>query len=324
MLKKNKIKKVLVAGGAGYIGGAVTDILAKKEIPFTVYDSLLYEHQYMKPVEFIFGDIRDIKKLKKILPGFSHVIWLAAIVGDVACKIKPSLTISINQDSVKWLSKNFNDGRIIFPSTCSVYGQDKEIVTEESHANPLSLYAKTKLKAEEYLKNKNSLILRLGTVYGISDNYSRLRMDLVVNYMTANAITKGKLTVFGGTQWRPLIHVRDVGEVMVNNLQNQTKGIYNLTTSNYQIKNLAKVVSSLTGCKVNYNPQKFEDQRNYHANSQKAIADQVLTLNKFRQVADGVKEISQLINSGRVKYTENDIYFNERHIANLYKDGKII
>ncbi|MDA2936266.1 SDR family oxidoreductase [Patescibacteria group bacterium AH-259-L05] len=322
MLKNNKIKKVLVSGGAGYIGGAVTDILAKRKIPLTVYDNLLYEHQYMKPVEFIFGDIRDTKKLKKILPNFSHVIWLAAIVGDAACEIKPSLTISVNQDSVKWLSQNFK-GRIIFPSTCSVYGKNKEMVAEESRVNPLSLYAKTKLKAEEYLKNKNSLILRLGTVYGISDNFSRLRMDLVVNYMIANALKKGRLTVFGGAQWRPLIHVKDVGEVIVDNMDNQTKGIYNLVTSNYQIKNLAKVISGLIGCKISYSHQEFEDQRNYHTSNQKAIADRVFTLNKFREVADGVKEISNLINSGRVKYTENDIYFNERHIANMHKNGKI-
>ena len=85
----NKIKKVLVVGGAGYIGGGVTDILLKRGIPFTVYDNLLYEYQYLKPVEFIYGDIRDTKKLAKILPEFSHIIWLAAIVGDAACQMKP-------------------------------------------------------------------------------------------------------------------------------------------------------------------------------------------------------------------------------------------
>ncbi|MDD5638833.1 MAG: NAD-dependent epimerase/dehydratase family protein, partial [Candidatus Pacebacteria bacterium] len=108
--KKSK-DKVLVVGGAGYIGGAVTDILLGKGIPFTVYDNLLYEQQYFKPVDFIYGDVRDTKKLKKLLPNYTHVIWLAAIVGDAACQIKPELTIEINQHSIKWLSKNYN-GRI--------------------------------------------------------------------------------------------------------------------------------------------------------------------------------------------------------------------
>jgi len=109
--KKSKIN-VLVVGGAGYIGGAVTDILMERNIPFTVYDNLLYEHQYFKLVNFVYGDIRDTKKLKKLLPYYTHVIWLAAIVGDAACQIRPELTIEINQKSIQWLSKNY-DGRII-------------------------------------------------------------------------------------------------------------------------------------------------------------------------------------------------------------------
>jgi len=320
---RNKIKKVLVVGGAGYIGGGITDILLKKGIPFTVYDSLLYEYQYLKPVDFIYGDIRDTEKLAKILPDFSHVIWLAAIVGDAACQIKPALTTLVNQESVKWLAENY-DGRIIFPSTCSVYGQYDQMVSENSPVNPLSLYAQTKLQAEKYLQSENHLIFRLGTAYGISDTYSRLRMDLVVNYMAANALTKGKLQVFGGAQWRPLMHVNDIAEVIVNNLESSAQGIYNLATVNLQIKDLARIISNLTGCRIEYTEQKFEDQRNYHASAEKAIKDGVLKLEKIRDIEYGVKEIANLIKSGRVKYTENDIYFNERHIANLFKNGELI
>ncbi len=318
----NKIKKVLVVGGAGYIGGAVTDILLEKKIPFAVYDNLLYEHQYLKPVEFIYGDIRDKEKLSKLLPEFSHIIWLAAIVGDAACQIKPELTVAVNQESVKWLAENYKV-RIIFMSTCSVYGQNDELVDENSPLNPLSLYAKTKLQAEKYLVNTESLILRLGTAFGLSDNFSRLRMDLVVNYMTANAITKGKLKVYGGTQWRPLIHVKDIAQIIVDNLENSIRGIYNIATINIQIKDLAKIVSNLTGCQIEYAEQKFEDQRNYHVSTEKAKRDGVFTLEKIRTIEDGVKEIAELIKSGRIKYTENDIYFNERHIANLLKNGEL-
>jgi len=315
--------KVLVAGGAGYIGGAVTDALIKKGIPFAVYDNLLYEHQYLKPVEFVYGDIRDTEKLKKILPGYTHVIWLAAIVGDAACQINPSLTTAINQETVKWLSDNY-DGRIIFTSSCSVYGQHDGEVNEDSPLNPLSLYARTKAEAEKYLNKENALIFRLGTAFGVSDPYSRLRMDLVGNYMAANALTKGKLTVFGGTQWRPMIHVKDIGEAIVNNLDRPVRGIYNLASANVQIKELAAIVSGLTGCKIEYTEQKFEDQRNYHASAAKAVKDGIFNPSTARNIQDGIREIAALIKEGRVKYAENDIYFNERHIANLAKDGKFI
>lgn len=319
--EKSKIN-VLVVGGAGYIGGAVTDILMERSIPFSVYDSLLYEHQYLKPVDFIYGDVRNTQKLKKLFPKYSHIIWLAAIVGDAACQVRPEITIEINQESVKWLSKNYR-GKIIFASTCSVYGQNDKEVNEESVLNPLSLYAKTKVEAEKALKGENALIFRLGTVFGVSDTYSRLRMDLVVNYMTANAATKGKLSVFGGTQWRPLIHVYNIAEAMVNNLERPVVGIYNLATLNYQIKDLAREISEITGCKVEYVEQKFEDQRNYHVSTKKAEKDGILNFKKIYTVADGAKQIYDLIKSKRIKYTENDIYFNERHITNLNNNGEL-
>ncbi len=244
-MNKDKIK-VLVVGGAGYIGGSVTDELARRGIPFTVYDNLLYEQHYLKPVDFIHGDIRDTEKLKEVLPDYTHVVWLAAIVGDPACKIRPDITKAVNQDAVEWLSKNY-DGRIIFMSTCSVYGQNDEEVDEESSLNPLSLYAQTKAKAEGFLKGKNAIIFRLGTVFGVSDSYSRLRMDLAVNYMTARAVTSGKLSVFGGTQWRPFVHVKNIGELIVNNLTTDATGPYNIASFNYQIRNLGDEISRITG-----------------------------------------------------------------------------
>lgn len=323
-LKINNIKKmekkVLVVGGAGYIGGAVTDALKEIDVPFTVYDNLFYEDRFFKPVDFIFGDVRDEKKLKEILPNYSHVIWLAAIVGDPACKIKPELTISINQDAVEWLSKNY-DGRIIFMSTCSVYGKNDKVVNEESELNPLSLYAETKVKAEQFLKGKNSLIFRLGTVFGISDTYSRPRMDLAVNYMTANAAVNGKLSIFGGAQWRPFIHVRKIGEVLANFVDSPITGTYNLASFNYQIKDLAKEIGEITGANIEYVEQKFQDERNYNATNEKAMKANMLGLGKVLTIRDGVEEIYKLVKSKRIKYTENDMYFNERHIINLNNHG---
>lgn len=316
------IKKVLVVGGAGYIGSAVVEALTRQGVNATVYDNLLYETHFLKPVPFISGDVRDSTKLSRLLRDYSHVVWLAAIVGDAACQIRPDLTVAINEEPLEWLARNY-DGRIIFTSTCSIYGQNDEEVTEEATANPLSLYALTKLRAEKFLRQSNALILRLGTAYGISDYSSRLRMDLVVNYMTANAISKGKLKIYGGDQWRPFVHVKDIANVIINNLDKATTGPYNIATSNMQIKDLAKKVSSVTQCEVEYETQKFPDQRNYRVNINKALTDKVISTDDIHTVEYGINEIAETISSGRVKYAENDIYFNERHIANLLKNGQL-
>jgi len=313
--------KVLVVGGAGYIGGAVTELLTAARIPFCVYDSLVYEPHYLKGVDFIRGDIRDTEKLKPLLADVTHAIWLAGIVGDGACEVAPSLTIDVNQKSVQWLASNFG-GRIIFTSTCSVYGQHDSELKEDSPVNPLSLYARTKLQAEEYLQAENSLIFRLGTAFGVSDTYSRPRMDLVVNYMTANAITKKELSVFGGTQWRPLVHVKDIAAAIVSNLERPVRGIYNVAATNIQIKDLAMIVRQMTGCRVRYTEEKFQDQRNYHVCVEKALRDGIFNPHTMHSIQDGVREILGLVRIGRIKQTENDVYFNVRHVGNLKNHGQ--
>jgi len=249
---------VLCVGGAGYIGGAITDLLPNAR----VYDNLLYEHEYRKDCPFILGDIRDRQKLKEQLDWADAVIWLAAIVGDGACATNPELTYELNTESVKWLSENF-EGRIIFPSTCSVYGAQDGLLDESSPTNPLSVYASSKLQAEAYLKDKNACIFRLGTVFGVSDKFSRVRLDLVVNTMTARAYSEGKLKVFGGEQYRPLIHVKDVADYMVEALISDEVGIRNLAGYNYKISDLAKEVTAETGAEIETVDIKFEDSRNY-------------------------------------------------------------
>jgi nucleoside-diphosphate-sugar epimerase len=136
-------KKVLIVGGAGYIGGFLTDHLLENNYEVTVYDNLLYESRYMKKNKFIYGDIRDENKLSSIIHEHDVVVWLAGLVGDGACSVNPKLTISLNIDTVRWLVDNYK-GKIIFPSTCSVYGVNNDLIEEEAIPSPLSLYAGTK------------------------------------------------------------------------------------------------------------------------------------------------------------------------------------
>lgn len=317
--------KVLIVGGAGYIGGAVTDILAQPcytyginfagatEHQFRVYDSLLYEESYRKPVPFVRGDIRDHAKLLSQLAWADVVIWLAAVVGDVACALDPQISVEVNQDAVGWLAKHF-DGRIIFMSTCSVYGAADEELTEESPTNPLSVYASTKLEAESYLQRKNAIIFRLGTLYGLSDTYSRVRFDLVVNTLTLRAQSEGRISVFGGEQYRPLLHVRDAARAVVDAIDQPATGIYNLHRTNMRIDELADgIATCFPNAKVYRTPSHFEDHRNYRVNSAKADSD--LGFLPRTSVEKGVLEIRDLLDEGRLAHPLNPRYWNDQHLA---------
>lgn len=307
------IKRVLVVGGAGYIGGSVTDSLNTQKIPFTVYDNLTYENQYLKPVDFLYGDVRDTEKLIKLLPKFTHVIWLAAIVGDGACAIQPHITKQVNEDAVVWLSHYF-DGRIMFTSSCSVYGASNTPVTEDSPTNPLSLYAQTKLEAEKHLSDNNALIFRLGTAYGLSDTYSRIRMDLAINYMTMHAVKHKQLTIFGGKQWRPFIHVKDIGEIIANNLDTLATGIYNLATTNSTILDIGEQIRTVTNCNISITDQKFQDNRNYNAVVTKGLHDGIFSAKTKYTIPYGIREVYDLISSHRIRNPELELYSNEKYL----------
>jgi nucleoside-diphosphate-sugar epimerase len=305
--------KVLIVGGAGYLGGALTDILLKTSHDIRVYDGLLFEEAYLKEVPFVFGDIRNRKRLKEQLDWADAVVWLAALVGDGACALNPEITIEINQESVKWLSQNF-DGRIIFMSTCSVYGARDGELDESSPTNPLSAYAVTKLAAESYLKDKNAMIFRLGTLFGLGDNYSRIRLDLVVNTMTVRAITEGKLRVFGGEQYRPLLHVKDAAQVIADNLETKHTGIFNVHKENIRILDLARLVEkSVPGVSLDIVDTSFEDSRNYKATSDKAV--KTFGFKPKYDAKQGIKEVKRLIEEGRIKDYNNPRYSNQGYLS---------
>ena len=302
---------ILVVGGAGYVGGGIVDKLSKDH-EVTVYDSLIYETSYRKKVNFILGDIRDSSKLNSILSDFDVVVWLAALVGDGACAINPELTDEINTESVKNLVQNF-DKRIVFLSTCSVYGAQDGILTESSDTNPLSEYASSKLKAEEHLKDSNALIFRLGTLFGISDEFSRVRLDLVVNILTAKALIDKKISVFGGDQWRPLLHVNDVSNAINHCLNTDVTGIYNLHHKNYKIIDIAKEIEKkVKDVEVEVTPMSFEDARNYQVSSQKLFDE--TGFEASIELIKGVNEIYDLIFHNRIKDITDPRYSNQNFL----------
>ena len=306
------MSNILIVGGAGYVGGAVTDLLLGSEHPIRVFDNILYEDSYRKPVDFVYGDVRNGAALKPQLDWADVVVWLAAIVGDGACQLDPDTTIAINQQSVKWLVNNY-DKRIVFMSTCSVYGAQNIELDEDSPKDPLSLYASTKLEAESYLADKNAIIFRLGTLFGVGDLYSRIRMDLVVNFLTVRAHTVGKINVFGGDQFRPLLHVKDVARGIEKVLLDSSTGVYNLHRQNVRIIDLSyQIRNHFPDLEIERTNQPFQDTRNYRVRSDRAITD--WNFDSEYSIDDGIEEIKALVAHNRIKDLDHARYSNQRYL----------
>lgn len=305
------MSNVLVVGGAGYIGGHLTDELLSSNHNVKIYDNLLFEERYLKEVDFIFGDVRDQKKLKPLLKWADSVVWLVGLVGDGACSLNPDLTKEINVETVKWLKNNF-DRRIIFMSTCSIYGAQNDILTEKSTPKPLSLYAHSKVEGEKIL-GKDAIYFRLGTLFGLGDKYSRIRLDLVLNLLTTKACLYKRISVFGGNQWRPHLHVKDVSDAILKNINTTHVGPYNLCNKNMIISDLGKeIVKIVKDCTLDISELKFEDSRNYQVSAEKAKID--FKFSPKRSIQFGIKEIKNLIENGRIRDVSHSRYSNTDYL----------
>ena len=184
---------------------------------------------------------------------------------------------------------------------------------ENSSINPLSEYASSKVQAEEFLKNSNSIIFRLGTLFGISDEFSRIRLDLVVNILVTKALTEGKLTVFGGEQWRPLLHVNDVANAITHTIEQDVTGVFNLHYKNYKILDIANaIIEKIPSATIETTPMKFQDARNYQVSSEK-----LLNKTGFKPEYDlktGIKEVYNLISNNRIKNVNHIRYSNQNFL----------
>lgn len=269
------MKKVLITGGAGYLGSVLTEVLLNKGYKVTVIDNLIYKQTSVAPFsyndnfKFILGDVRDNNILKSLVDKHDIIIPLAAIVGMPACKAQPEATIDINYKQVKnivdWASSN---QMIMIPNTNSQYGSSTEIITEDSPFKPLSLYAETKCDAEKaVLDSGNGIAMRLATVFGIS---YRMRMDLLVNDFVYKSLTDGYLVLFESHYMRNYIHVRDIANTflfMIENYKKCNNNAFNvgLTEANCSKKDLAEIIKSfipdLTIVENNF--KEDFDQRNY-------------------------------------------------------------
>jgi nucleoside-diphosphate-sugar epimerase len=308
---------VLVVGGAGYVGGALTDVLSRTGHDVRVYDALLYEEAYLKPIDFVRGDVRDLARLRPHLAWADAVVWLAALVGDGACELDPKAAVSVNEDAVRALRKEFSR-RIVFTSTCSVYGAQSAELDETSATHPLSVYAATKLAAEQYLQDTDAVVFRLGTLFGVGDAFSRVRLDLVLNTLTARAHQRGQIEIAGGEQFRPLLHVRDVAVAIAAVLEREeVRGVFNLHRQNVRILDLAhQVRCHFPGVTLEVHPRGKEgDPRDYRVSSRRAQA--AFGFRPTGTIDQAIDELRNLLDAGRLKDPDGARYSNQRHLSGL-------
>lgn len=233
----NPNAKVLIPGGAGYIGSVLTEHLLDAGYRVTVLDNLFFQQRSLLHLaadprfEFVFGDARDEELLKTLLKDVDVIIPLVAVVGAPACKRDPHLARSLNLDAVRLLNRLRSPSQLlVFPATDSSYGSRPGIVCdEETPLEPLSLYARTKVEAEaEVLNSPGSVSLRLATVFGVSP---RMRLDLLVNHFVHTAVSEGALVIFEKDFRRQFVHVRDVADAFrftVEHAREMTGRAYNV------------------------------------------------------------------------------------------------
>ena len=328
---KDRSRRVLIIGGAGYIGSVMARYLLKRGYPVSVLDNLMFGYDAMTELDnhpayrFYKGDARNIQDLLTAMEDVDSVVHLAAIVGDPACELDHRQTIDINYEASKFLveaclHKKVN--RLLFASTCSVYGASKtgELLTEESPLNPVSLYAETKLRSEEAMLSKAEpplavTMFRLSTVFGFS---YRPRFDLVVNILTARALEDGEISIFGGSQWRPNVHVLDVVTAFVAALEAPKekidRQIFNLGSEkeNYRISELGDLVKEAL---PNTNVKTVEaaiDRRDYRVGFDRI--EKALNWKAKVSVRDGIQEIIDAYHQKKFGHYSNKIYSNLKHL----------
>jgi len=323
------MKKVLVTGGAGYIGSVLVKLLIDKGYFVRVLDNLTFGGEAIVELlnndnfDFVKGDIRNRVDLQRAMKDIDFVAHLASIVGDPACAIDPELTKDINLNGAKLTYTVANEmgiKKFVFASTCSNYGKMEDsnsFVTEESELKPVSLYAETKVEFEKFLLSqdrKNTTkptCLRFSTVYGLSP---RIRFDLTVNEFTKELAMERELLVFGEQFWRPYCHVVDLSRAVIAVLEAEGElasfNVYNVgdTNENYQKQMIVdEIKKQLPNSIIKY-VKKDEDPRDYRVSFEKIKNELGFKITKT--VPDGIRDFIKIIQNGFINDPDSSKYKN--------------
>lgn len=321
----SEIKKVLVTGGAGYVGAVLVPKLLNAGYEVKVIDLYIYGDNVLDRVKNhhgliqVKGDIRNRELLEKEIPGYDAIIHLACISNDPSFELDPALGKSINYDAFLDLvnvAKKSKVKRFVYASSSSVYGvKEVENVTEDLPLEPLTDYSKYKAMCEEVLMRERTtgfvtLILRPATVCGYSP---RLRLDLTVNILTNHAVNNRKIKVFGGGQMRPNIHIEDVTDLYVKSLEWQDKAIdgkiFNAGYENYRVSEIAGMVREKVGEDVQIITTPTDDNRSYHISSEKI--ERELGFIPKHTVEEAVGDLVKAFGEGKIPHSMTDKrYYN--------------
>ena len=322
----------LVIGGLGYIGSGVVLDLLNKGSKVSVLDCCMYGDDVLKKFSkfsnfnFIKGYASDVILLGKLLKENSKVVHLAGLVGDPACALSQKDTRYFNiktTNIIKDLCFEYEIQRLIFASSCSVYGKTNELCHEKSSTNPVSLYAQTKLDSEkELMESKiDTKILRFSTIFGPAE---RLRFDLVVNLFIAQAYYDKKITVFGGDQERPFLHVKDASNSIMNFLNykiTNTQDVYNVGCDelNGTINEIAQLIEkNITGSSILLSSENV-DARNYAVSFKKY--KNLFPNDKFSTVLESINQFNEIFKQKEIKFRDN-VYSNLLTTKTFISDNK--
>lgn len=312
--------KILVLGGAGYIGQVLCKYLKSSGDEVTILDNLLYEKGRKIDGDFRFthGDICNINDLLPAIEDADAIVNLAAISNDPASDLSPSLTWEVNYRANETIANlcRATGKRVVYASSCSVYGfADNGVFNEKSKPNPVSLYARTKMLSEKYYMDEDvdGVILRLATVYGDSP---KPRFDLVVNTMIGTSFFEGQIVVNGGEQWRPVVHVLDVSRAIYLALHTKSPKhrVYNVGSNEQNFK-----ISQLGGMISKYLP-KVEfvhlldniDKRSYLVDFSRIKKD--LNFKAKYSIGDAISELYGTFKAGKIKNMDEDEYFRVKYL----------
>jgi nucleoside-diphosphate-sugar epimerase len=327
----NRFKRVLVTGGAGYVGSSLIPKLLDAGYEVSVLDLYIYGDVFANlksnpRLAEVKGDMRNAGDVARALEGCDAVIHLACISNDPSFDLDPALGRSINYDCFRPLVKASKDAgvrRFVYASSSSVYGiKDEMDVTEELALQPLTDYSKYKAMCEEVLEEERepgfvAVTLRPATVCGYAP---RLRLDLTVNILTNHAINNGRITVFGGNQLRPNIHVEDMTDLYVTLLEQPDEAIdgkvWNAGYHNLKVREIADMVRAEVGPKVDIVVTPTDDHRSYHVSSERIRRD--LGFVAARSVSDAIVDLKSAFTTGRVPNAmTDDRYYNIKRMQSL-------